>query len=181
MTPENISRFIIPFAILFFLLGVLWTQLGASHSNDTDGMIGQAVPAFSVPSAFGGPNLTNQSLQGHVSLLNFWATWCSACRYEHPMLMKISSEYHIPIYGIAFKNTQSEVQNVLKNDGNPYTEAAYDLSGTTGVEFGIYATPETLVISPSGHVIYRQIGIIDQRVWDTTIYPLIKRYQEANS
>ena len=169
----------LPFAILFVLFGILWTELSSTRSfasplNSSDNKI----PDFSVPSLFGSGNVTRKDLEGRVAILNFWASWCSACRAEHAMLMKIKNTYHIPIYGIAFKDEPADAKAYLDKRGNPYTAVGSDVNGVTGVDFGIYATPETYVLSPKGDIIYKQIGVIDQYTWDNEIYPVIKRYQK---
>ena len=172
-------KFLIPFFILFSLLVVLWSQLSSTRSYaNSSGISGEKMPSFSVPSLYGSSNLTNKSLGGRVVLLNFWASWCSACQAEHDMLMRIKNVYHVPIYGISFKDDPSDARDMLSRHGNPYVQVGSDVNGVTGVDFGIYATPETFVINPSGNIIYKHIGVIDQSTWDETIYPLIKQYQK---
>lgn len=171
-------KFILPFTLLFVLLAILWTQLSSSRSYAySSGMVGEKIPSFSAPALYSSKNLTNNNLKGRVTLLNFWASWCAACRSEHAMLMKIKNTYRVPIYGIAFKDDPRDSRAMLKRTGNPYVKAAYDANGSVGVDFGIYATPETFVISPNGSIIYKQIGAINQYTWDHTIYPLIRKYQ----
>ena|SRR3990167_10931114 len=171
-------KFLLPFVILFVLLGMLYIQLSSSRSYTyAKGIIGDKMPEFSVPAIDGKGSVTTSSLRGRVTLLNFWASWCGACHAEHAMLMKIKNEYHIPIYGIAFKDNPNDAKAVLEKSGNPFAEVGYDATGATSIDFGVYGTPETYVISPSGNILYRQIGVIDQHTWDNTIYPLIKNYQ----
>lgn len=174
-------KFTIPFAILFVLFAILWTELSSTRSyafsfpwSESE----EKVPNFSVPDLFGTGNLTQKDLAGRVVILNFWASWCSACRAEHAMLMKIKDTYHIPIYGIAFKDEYADAKSYLQSRGNPYVAVGDDANGSTGVDFGIYATPETFVLSPTGTIIYKQVGVIDQSTWDNTIYPIIKKYQK---
>lgn len=169
-----------PFAIVFLLLGILWTELSSTRSYAySTGIVGEKVPDFSVPNLSGASDLTQSNFKGQVTLLNFFASWCSACMAEHPMLMKISAKYHIPIYGIAFRDDPRDARGMLNKKGNPYKLAAYDEEGDTGVDFGIYATPETFVVSPNGSILYKHVGVIDQETWDNTIYPIIKKYQSS--
>ena len=92
--------------------------------------------------------------------------------------MKIKNTYHIPIYGIAFRDDPADAKAYLANRGNPYTKVGSDPKGTTAIEFGLYGTPETYVVNPSGDIIYKQIGVISQSTWDNEIYPVIKRYKK---
>jgi cytochrome c biogenesis protein CcmG/thiol:disulfide interchange protein DsbE len=178
MTSRKL-KFAIPFTILFILFGILWTELSSTRSYAFSlGLGGDKIPDFSVPALYGSGDVTRKDLDGRVVMLNFWASWCSACRSEHAMLMKIKNTYHIPVYGIAFKDDPADAKAYLDQRGNPYTAVGSDVNGTTGVDFGIYATPETFVLSPKGDIIYKQIGVIDQYTWDSEIYPVIKRYQK---
>ena len=143
-------KLLIPFFILFALLGLLAQQLFFSKKDELpSALIGQAVPTFALPNLLSSGNLlSNRDLQGEVALLNVWATWCSACMEEHSMLMKIKNQYHIPIYSIVYKDKPEEVKNWLKNNGNPYQAIGHDVNGEAAIELGVYGTPETFVISP---------------------------------
>ncbi len=177
MTSAKI-KWLVPFTLLFILLTLLWSELSSTReSTYSNGIVGEKLPAFNVPSLYQAKNISNDQLRNHVTLINFWASWCSACRVEHEMLMKIKNDYHVAIIGIAFKDQPKDARDVLATDGNPFQQAGYDLGGEVGVDFGIYATPETFVVSPSGEIIYKHIGVIDQSVWDNKIYPLIKKYE----
>ncbi len=171
---------IIPFLLLFALLGLLGKELFYSNPNELpSALLGEEVPHFNLPDLFQSPkNLTQNALIGRVALLNVWATWCYACGFEHPMLMKISKDYHIPIYGIDYKDDTQQAIAWLAEKGNPYVKVGNDKRGDVAIDLGVYGTPETFVISPQGKIIYRHIGNIDQKAWDEILYPLIKKYQE---
>lgn len=174
-------KYAVPFVIVALLLVVLWKELASDRTTRfEEGIVGDKVPSFQVPNLNGVGTISEQNLAGQVIILNFFASWCSACRIEHPMLMKIKNEYHIPVIGIAFKDDPKDTREYLKQEGNPYAQAGYDMNGDMAVDFGIYATPETFVISPAGNIVYKQIGAIHQDTWDTDIYPIIKKYQQSS-
>lgn len=177
MTSPKI-KWIIPFALLFLLIALLWNELSSTRSTAySSGIVGEKLPAFNVKSLYQTKNISNDQIRGHVALVHFWASWCAACSDEHDMLMKIKNTYHVPIIGIAFKDQPDDARDALATNGNPFEQAGYDLDGEVGVDFGIYATPETFVVNPAGDIVYKHIGMIDQTTWDNTIYPLIKKLQ----
>ena len=137
---------------------------------------GDALPEFSLPTLNHG-NLSNSDLKGRVSLLNVWASWCSYCYNEHAMLMKISSEYHVPIYGIDFQDAAEDARAYLSRYGNPYVTTGIDAYGETGNTLGVTGTPATFVIDKHGMIRFRLTGGISQGNWNRTIYPLIKQLQ----
>jgi cytochrome c biogenesis protein CcmG, thiol:disulfide interchange protein DsbE len=181
MSAKNNIKFIVPFIILFALLGLLWRELFYSRPNELpSALIGETVPEFRLPNLFPEQKVfTQKDLIGRASLLNIWATWCYACRIEQPMLMKIKEQYHVPIYSIAYKDNPQEAITWLRKMGNPYVITGNDNHGNVSIDFGVYGTPETFVISPGGKIIYRHIGAIDQKAWDEVLYPLLKKYQNG--
>jgi len=178
MTLTKKLKLITPFAILLVLFLMLWNALFYKHAQAYPGtMVGESIPRFSLPSLYGSSNLTNRQLNGRVTVLNFWASWCSACQAEMSTLMRIKKNYNVPMYGIAYKDTPSDAKAALKRSGNPYNMVALDKYGEAGVDFGIYGTPEMFVVSPNGKIIYKHIGTISMSEWRNEIYPIIKQYR----
>src|SRR5215208_3697151 len=105
-------RVFIPFVISISLLSLLGYELYYPTSQIlASTLIGKTMPSFSIPNLLT-PQLsfTDQELKGRYSLLNIWATWCYACQLEHPMLMRISHDNHIPIYSINYKDNPEEAR-----------------------------------------------------------------------
>lgn len=171
-------KIVIPFLILFVLCLMLWREMIYSRPNELPSvLIGEDVPAFSLP-VLDNPlqNFTPANFRGQFALVNVWATWCYACSVEHDFLMKLKDQYHVPIYSINYKDNPQAAKEWLNKHGNPYVMTGTDLDGNTAIDFGVYGTPETFVISPQGKIIYRQVGVLDQKAWDQNIYPLMQKY-----
>jgi len=164
-----------------FLIKWIFVPLLAIYSTflttaSAEGLLGDDLPNFNLPT-LSGSRLTNKSLQGHVSLLNIWGSWCKYCYYEHPMLMKIKNTYKIPIYGIDLKDNVINAKIWLHNYGNPYISVGEDFSGVTSDMLNVYGTPQTFVIDKNGKIRYRYNGGIDQGGWDDTLWPLIQKLE----
>lgn len=152
----------------------------SSHDERPSALIGETLPAFELANLMApSSTITPKTMVGRVSLLNVWATWCAACKIEHPMLMRIKEHYHIPIFAINYKDDREKAMTWLRDQGNPYLMIASDQSGDTATDLGVYGTPETFVISKAGKIVYRHFGIINQHEWDHVLYPLIKKYEQA--
>lgn len=95
------------------------------------------------------------------------------------MLMKIKNTYHVPIYGLVYKDQPKNAIDWLEKNGDPYALSGNDMKGDVAMDFGVYGTPETFVIDRSGKIKYRHIGPIDQKNWDETLYPLIKKLENT--
>lgn len=165
----------LPFFILFALLTLLgWELFYAKPDERPSALLGKELPVFSLPNLYlSEPRLNSSALNNGFILLNVWATWCYACRQEHEMLMKIKNVYHIPIYGITYKDKADDAIQWLKQNGNPYVMVGVDFSGDAAIDLGVYGTPETFVLR-NGRIIYRHIGRLDQKDWDEKLSPLIK-------
>ncbi|PCH94627.1 MAG: DsbE family thiol:disulfide interchange protein [Rhodobacteraceae bacterium] len=146
------------------------------NRQDTDNlpstMIGRTAPLLTT-TAFGDfPQLTAADLQADgIKLVNFWASWCTPCRAEHPNLVTLASE-GIPVYGINYKDQLKNAERFLAELGNPYAKIATD-NGRTGIDWGLYGVPETFVIDGNGTVLLRHPGPITQRIMDEKIRPLL--------
>jgi cytochrome c biogenesis protein CcmG/thiol:disulfide interchange protein DsbE len=116
-------------------------------------------------------------MKGQVWLLNVWASWCGACRDEHPVLMAMAKTNQIATYGLDYKDTDQEAQAVLDTNGNPYKAIATDANGKIGIDYGVYGVPETYVIDKAGVIRYKQIGPITEEILLTKIIPLLKELQ----
>jgi len=110
-------------------------------------------------------------------MLNVWASWCGACRDEHPVLMAMSRQGALAIVGLNYKDTNAEAAAVLKAAGNPYQSVAVDADGRTGIDYGVYGVPESYIIDKQGIIRYKQIGPITEAVLREKIMPLVKGLQ----
>lgn len=175
------TKIIIPFFTLLGLISLLgYELLYPNQAGIPSALIGDNMPDFRLPTLYHSERFfTPQDLTGKVTLLNVWATWCEACMEEEPMLRKISSEYHIPIYGINYRDESNKARQWLNKNGNPYILVGDDKNGDAAIDLGIYGIPETFVISPQGRIVYRHMGIIDQKTWDDVLYPLVKQYASS--
>lgn len=178
MNKLNKLSVLIPFAFLLGLLTLLGKELHSSGYTPPPGMIGEKLPRFSLPLLGESSGTLNRgTLSGKVSLLNVWASWCSSCRSEHELLMKIKNKYGIPIYGILYRDNHGKAMKYLLSEGDPYQLVGADDRGDMAVNLGIYGTPETFVVGKDGTILYRQTGALTEYNWKKIIYPIIKQYR----
>ena len=115
---------------------------------------------------------------GKVWLLNVWASWCVACRDEHPLLVQLANSGIVPIYGLNYKDERTTALQWLKRYGDPYTNSIVDPDGRVGIDYGVYGVPETYVIDKKGIIIHKQIGPVTVDALQNTIIPLIIELQK---
>ena len=119
-----------------------------------------------------------KDMHGKVWLINFWGTWCVACREEHPVLVKYSKIGDVPIYGVDYKDERAAAMQMLEEEGNPYALTISDPEGRTSIDYGVYGAPESFLIDKNGVIRFKQIGPITDEVWTNKILPLAKQLNQ---
>ena len=169
-------KFLIPMGIFLVLVLFLGAGLKLDPKEVPSPLIGKPAPAFAL-ARLDDPAQTirRDDLLGQVWMLNVWASWCVACREEHPLLVEFAKSKMLPIYGLNYKDKPAAGQKWLANFGNPYTASLSDLDGRVGIDFGVYGVPETFIIDRQGVVRFKQIGPVTPEVIRTKIEPLVRQ------
>jgi len=168
------KKFLIPIG-LFALLGILLAYgLRLDPRKIPSPLIDKPLPAFSLPTLQDSKKiLGNENFKGKVVLINVWASWCAACKQEHPVLMQMAQEKRVPIIGLNYKDKRADAAAVLKAEGNPYDVNLVDADGRIGLDWGVYGVPETFVIDKQGVIRHKHIGPISPEDWQQKLLPLI--------
>lgn len=142
-------------------------------------LLGKPVPEFSLPPVQGRTlGLSSADLRGQVSLVNVFASWCVACREEHPVLMGLKEKGVVPVHGLNYKDKPDDAQAWLNQLGDPYTRTGADISGRVAIDWGVYGVPETFVIDRDGRIVHKHIGPITAQALRDTIMPIINTLQK---
>ncbi|WP_372614316.1 DsbE family thiol:disulfide interchange protein [Aquicoccus sp.] len=138
--------------------------------------VGKPVPPVELAQLGETPLLTDEVLNAPgVKLVNFWGTWCVACRAEHPTLLWMRDNLDVPLHGINFDDTTDRALAYLERDGNPFSHLGEAKTSRTKMDWGVYGAPETFIIDANGNVTLRFAGPITQRVLNETILPAIEK------
>ena len=172
------ARFFVPLVAFVLLAVVLAVGLRLNPREVPSPFIGKPAPAFSLPQLHRPEErIAAADLKGKVWLLNVWASWCVACRVEHPLLVELSRQAGVPIYGLNYKDDPRNALEWLRQFGDPYTASIVDADGRVGIDYGVYGVPETFVIDRDGVVRYKLIGPLTSEVWQRDIAPLVRSLQ----
>jgi cytochrome c biogenesis protein CcmG/thiol:disulfide interchange protein DsbE len=170
-------RFLVPLALFVALAALLFFGLGTDPRRVPSPLVGKPVPQFSLPT-LQDPKRTvsDADLRGQISLVNVWFSTCVSCRAEHRQLMAIAKESGAQIVGLNWKEeNRADALRMLRQFGNPYHVVAYDEDGRVGIDWGVYGAPETFIVDRKGTIRYKQIGPIDQTVWEQTLKPIVEQ------
>ena len=172
----RVLKFLIPLAVFFVLVGFLYRGLKLDPREVPSPLIGKPAPEFAL-TQLDKPEQTirRDDLLGKVWMLNVWASWCETCREEHPYLVEFAKLKALPIYGLDYKDQREPASQWLAERGNPYDASLFDANGRVGIDFGVYAVPETFVIDKQGVIRFKQIGMLTPEVLNGKILPLVRK------
>lgn len=172
------KRFTLPLVIFLTMVGFLAVGLKLDPREVPSPLVGKPAPLFSLP-RLDNPEqvMSPQDMLGKVWLFNVWASWCGACRDEHPVLMALSRSGAVPLIGMDYKDTRQDAQQWLDQGGNPYVATVMDMDGRVGINYGVYGVPETYLIDKAGVIAYKQIGPVTEEALRDKILPLVKKLQ----
>ena len=157
----------LPLVVFASLIIVLFSFLSDRDDQLETALIDSSFPEFKLGSLSDESRvLTKQDIIKLPALINVWATWCIACRIEHPFLMKLKEESRLTIYGLNYKDNKLKALDLLERDGNPFEFSIYDFEGRLAIDLGVYGAPETFFIDKNGLIRERHVGVIDEKVWE---------------
>ena len=189
------KKFLLPLVLFAVLVVFLGVGLKRDPREIPSPLVGKPAPVFSLPTLNGDKPFSPVDMKGQVWIFNVWATWCVACREEHPVLVAFSKANQLPIVGLSYKEVQPQDEPAgkkftpeeklqfardrsalwLKRHGNPYVLSAMDLDGRVGIDYGVYGVPETYVIDKEGVIRYKRVGVVTPELLQSTILPLVQK------
>lgn len=113
------------------------------------------------------------AFEGRTVLVNFWASWCLACRDEHGLLGALAGRGTVAILGVNSQDHRSDAIRWLSFFGNPYCHIAYDPTGAAAAALDVSAFPTSFVVGPTGRVLHRHEGPLTEQVIQRDILPFL--------
>ncbi len=172
----KILKFLIPLVVFFGLVVFLAAGLTLNPKEVPSPLIGKPAPAFSLTRLDNAQQtIRREDMLGKVWMLNVWASWCVACREEHPLLMQFAARQLLPVYGLNYKDGRVEGQQWLARFGDPYAASMFDQDGRVGIDWGVYGVPETFIIDKQGSIRFKHIGPLTPEVLRSRVEPLVRQ------
>ena len=171
-------KYLIPLALFLVLVVFLAIGLTRNPQELPSALIDKPAPTFRLPQ-LKQPDKTfsAEDMRGKVWMLNVWASWCVACRDEHPFLFEYQKSGVVPIYGLNYKDRPEDALGWLGELGDPYLLSAVDLDGRVAIDYGVYGAPESYIIDKNGTIRLKHVGPVMPDVWEKKILPMV---QELN-
>jgi cytochrome c biogenesis protein CcmG/thiol:disulfide interchange protein DsbE len=169
-------RYLIPLGLFLVLVVFLAIGLGRDPHEVPSVLVNKPAPTFRLPQ-LKDPTKTFSAgdMKGKVWLLNVWASWCIACREEHPHLFEYAKSGAAPIIGLNYKDRPEDALEWLGELGDPYDLSAVDLEGRVAIDYGVYGAPETYIIDKNGTIREKHVGPVTPDVWSQKVLPLVQK------
>lgn len=139
-----------------------WRLVDGSTVVDSP-LIGQPAPAVVLPELDGDGEVSLANLRGRVVVVNFWASWCVACREEHPVLVEAARSYRdrgVVVVGVDYQDSPASARAFLDELGRGGDNYRYvtDPGSRAALDFGLFGVPETFVLDRSGVIAAKITG-----------------------
>ena len=152
------------------VIGLLAYGLTQDPRDIPSPLPGKAAPTFSLPVfSAGQPPLARavgdtirlEGMKGQVLVLNFWASWCLACRDEHQALSEVAQQYagsRAHFVGVLYNDIPRNGLAWIEQMGGQSYPSVEDPRARTAIEYGLYGVPETFFVGPDGRIAYKHVG-----------------------
>ena len=144
------------FVVFAILAGLLLLQMNAPK---TPAVEDKAFPVITVQTLDGKTAWNADALKGHVTVINFFASWCQPCAMEMPELRALKKQFPaIHLEGVAWNDAPLTLKNFLLTYRNPFEQVWLDKQGNATIALGIRGIPETFIVDGNGMVRYKLEG-----------------------
>ena len=163
-------------ALLFFA-----RLFAGDASHIPSALIGQSAPPLDLPALDGSAGLKDADLrQGHVSVVNIFASWCVPCHEEHAILLDLAADKALAaegvrLIGVAQKDDPENIRRFLGAKGDPYSRIGVDRDGRAGIDWGVYGVPETFIVKGDGTIAFKLVGPMSAATLASVMRPQIEK------
>jgi cytochrome c biogenesis protein CcmG, thiol:disulfide interchange protein DsbE len=152
---------------------VLFTGLGHDPRDIPSPLVGRPMPSFGGETLDGGV-VSSADLAGKAVLVNFWASWCTPCIEEHPLLLDAADRFagELVVVGVLYNDDPASARDFLARWGDGAGPDLIDADGRVAVDFGVTGPPESFLVDAAGIVRARHIGPLTAEVMDEQLSAL---------
>jgi cytochrome c biogenesis protein CcmG, thiol:disulfide interchange protein DsbE len=146
--------------------------------STTSALVGKPAPDFTLEVINGadkGDRIRLSDLKGHPVLIDFWASWCDACRVEAPVLDAVArrhKERGLVVIGVATGDQPGQASHFAARHGLSYP-IAYDAGDRVAAAYGVSSLPTLVVVDASGNVTAVHSGYEGENALERIVLPLL--------
>lgn len=136
-------------------------------------LIGREAPTFALED-LDGTRFDLVAFRGQPVVINFWATWCQPCLYEHPILIQAAKHYEgrAQFLGIVYQDDAEPIRRFVGRRG-AWGPSLIDADSQVAIAFGVYGVPETFILDSQGVIVEKVTSAVDWRTLTTIVDGLL--------
>lgn len=137
------------------------TEVSAADPSDRED-----AADFTVPALLTDGDVSLAQFSGTPVVLNFWASWCTPCKKEMPVLQEFATENpDVRVVGVAVNDGESDSREFAQRRGIEFP-LGVDGDGSVSADYGVTGLPVTVVIDGDGQVATTWFGEITREELD---------------
>ena len=135
------------------------TTPGARSAETANPLIGAQAPPFDLPAQAGGGRASLESVEGRVSVIDFWATWCEPCKASFPKYQALLAKYDgdLAIVGISEDDEPDDIAEFAKDTGVKFV-LAWDRDKRVAQRYKPDAMPTGFLVDKEGVIRHVHAG-----------------------
>ena len=145
--------------VMVSIAALLGFGLGRDPRAIDSPLLHRQAPDFNLKTLTG-ERIGLSDLRGHPIVLNFWASWCVACRVEHPALTAAWQRWGnqgVVFLGIVYQDSPAAAREFVQGLGGAWP-SLIDPGGRVALDYGVSGVPETFFIAPDGSIVFKRTG-----------------------
>lgn len=157
-------------ALVVLLAALLVLRPDAKHATQSE----SPLPQLALSPLSGKQVWHQETLKGQVTVLNFFASWCTPCEAEMPELLALKQQFpQLKVWGVAWNDEAATLKAWLTRHGKAFDTVWTDNKGEATIALGIRGIPETIIVDKNGMVRYRLSGPLTPAVRAREVDPLL--------
>lgn len=151
---------------LFSLLCILLSAFAFGSPETSSGpAVGAIAPDFKVRNVVTGEDVTLSSQRGKVVILTFWASWCTPCKRELPILegaQRAVSKDKLVVFAVNYRDTDAALAAIKKPAANWQINIMKDHNERVASLYSIAKIPHLFMIGRDGKIVANHLGYGDR-------------------
>jgi cytochrome c biogenesis protein CcmG/thiol:disulfide interchange protein DsbE len=147
--------------VLVVFIAVLATSKSLDSRGISSELLGKPVPHVE-GETIGGASFDIDQYRGRWVVVNFFATWCTPCRVEHPELVAFDERHQqtndVEVVSVAFDDQEDDIREFFAENGGTWSVIPKD-TNRVALDFGVTGVPESYVVDPNGIVVAKFEGV----------------------
>jgi cytochrome c biogenesis protein CcmG/thiol:disulfide interchange protein DsbE len=161
-----VRRLAVIFAVPLLAAALTACMTGGAEVSAADPPDRGDASAFRVPALLSDGDVSLEQFGGMPVVLNFWASWCTPCKKEMPVLQEFAAENpDVAVVGLAVNDTEGDSRRFAQ-ERNIQFPLGVDGDGSVSADYGVTGLPVTVVIDGQGKVASTWFGEITREELD---------------